>query len=85
MGDPHNNRWGSHENSWGHTSRDKGHKDKYAPSSFFNKIALGVCLFLCGAAGLIPKNRMWLDTPIRCYFLLKNRWISWRECLLHVR
>lgn len=50
MGDPHNNRWGSHENSWGHTSRDKGHKDKYEPSSFFNKIALGVCLFLCGAA-----------------------------------
>ena len=60
MGDPHNNRWGSHENSWGHTSRDKGHKDKYEPSSFFNKIAIGVCLFLCGAAGLIPKNRMWL-------------------------
>lgn len=51
MGDPHNNRWGSHENSWGHTSRNKGHKDKYEPSSFFNKIALGVCLFLCGAAG----------------------------------
>ena len=50
MEDPHNNRWGSHENSWGHTSRDKGHKDKYEPSSFFNKIALGVCLFLCGAA-----------------------------------
>lgn len=59
MGDPHNNRWGSHENSWGHTSRNKDHKDKYVPSSFFNKIALGVCLFLCGAAGLSVVNYLY--------------------------
>ena len=40
MGDPRTNGWGRRDNSYGHTSRNKDHKDKYEPSSFFNKIAL---------------------------------------------
>lgn len=51
IGDPHKNRWGSHNNSWGHRGRNKNNKTAYEPSPLFNKLALGVCLFLCGTAG----------------------------------